>query len=192
MNAWVRVAILIILLTIICYLIIGQLPVLQKSVSSLPQKIDALFVTLTPMPSVTIKNTQGKCQIRDVLPDSSCTPGAIDPKVTQENIYQTICLKGYTQTIRPPVSYTNKLKLQQITDYGYTDKNPKSYEEDHLISLELGGAPADPKNLWPEPGASPNPKDEIENICNKKVCDGEITLAKAQQEIAINWQTACQ
>jgi hypothetical protein len=28
--------------------------------------------------------------------------------------------------------------------------NPKDYEEDHLISLELGGAPRDPKNLWPQ------------------------------------------
>jgi hypothetical protein len=84
------------------------------------------------------------------------------------------------------------LKLQQITDYGYADRNPKNYEEDHLISLELGGSPNDPKNLWPEPGSSPNPKDEIENLCNKKVCSGQITLTQAQHEIATDWQTACQ
>jgi hypothetical protein len=192
MNAWVRIAILITLLTIICYLIVGQLPFLQKSVSSLPQKIAVLFVTITPTPLVSIQSAQSKCQIKGVLPDSLCTPGAIDPKVTQDSIYQTICVKGYTATVRPPVSYTNKLKLQQITDYGYADRNPKNYEEDHLISLELGGSPSDPKNLWPEPGSSPNPKDEIENLCNKKVCSGQITLTQAQQEIASNWQTACQ
>lgn len=94
--------------------------------------------------------------------------------------------------MRPPVSYTNKLKMQQITAYGYTDKNPRDYEEDHLISLELGGNPTDPKNLWPEPGASPNPKDKIENLCHEKVCSGQITLEQAQQEIATDWPTACQ
>jgi hypothetical protein len=84
------------------------------------------------------------------------------------------------------------LKKQQILDYGYSDTNLKNYEEDHFISLELGGAPADPQNLWPEPGASPNPKDRIENLCHKKICNGEITLAQAQQQIATNWPTACQ
>ena len=38
----------------------------------------------------------------------------------------------------------------------------RDYEYDHLVPLELGGAPNDPRNLWPEPGASPNPKDELE------------------------------
>jgi len=71
------------------------------------------------------------------------------------------------------------------------DKNPRDYEEDHLISLELGGSPSDPKNLWPEPGRSPNPKDLIENLCHRKICNGEISLDKAQQEIAANWQIAC-
>ena len=82
--------------------------------------------------------------------------------------------------------------MQQIIAYGYTDKNPRDYEEDHLISLELGGNPTDPKNLWPEPGASPNPKDKIENLCHEKVCSGQITLGQAQQEIATDWPTACQ
>jgi hypothetical protein len=185
MSNWLRIAALIILLIIFCYLFIGQLPALQKSILT-------TFVIPTPTPSSIIKTIQGKCRIRGVLPDPSCTPGAIDEKVTQDNIYQTICVKGYTKTVRPPVSYTNGLKIQQITDYGYIDKNPKDYEEDHLISLELGGAPADPNNLWPEPGASPNPKDEIENLCNERVCNGEITLSQAQSEIAINWTTACQ
>lgn len=126
------------------------------------------------------------------MPDLNCTPGSTDPRVTQENIYQTICSKGYTQTVRPPVSYTNKLKFEQIEAYGYSDKNPRDYEEDHLIPLEVGGNPTDPKNLWPEPGDSPNPKDAIENLCNRKVCDREITLANAQLEIAANWTTACQ
>jgi hypothetical protein len=42
------------------------------------------------------------------LPDSSLTPGAINPEITQQNIQQTVCVKGYTKTIRPPTNYTNK------------------------------------------------------------------------------------
>jgi hypothetical protein len=125
------------------------------------------------------------------LPDKGCTPGATDPRVTQANIQQTICVSGYTATIRPPSSYTTNLKIQQIKEYGYTDINTSDYEEDHLIPLEVGGAPSDPANLWPEFGSIPNPKDKIENLCHQKVCDGQISLSEAQIEIASDWRTAC-
>ncbi|MET7980088.1 hypothetical protein ABZW44_45395 [Streptomyces mirabilis] len=85
------------------------------------------------------------------LPDSSCTPGSYNPNVTQSNIHSTICVSGWTDTVRPPTSYTNPLKAQGIIDYGYSDTNMSDYEEDHLVPLELGGAPRDPGNLWPEP-----------------------------------------
>ncbi len=137
-----------------------------------------------------IKTSQ--CQTNGALPDSNCTPGAIDQNVRQENIYQTICSKGYTKTVRPPVEYTEKLKIEQIKEYGYSDTSLRDYEEDHLIPLELGGNPSDPKNLWPEPIGSARQKDEIENLCNEKVCDGKISLIEAQKGIAGNWQTACQ
>ncbi len=137
-------------------------------------------------------SSTSSCHINGVLPDPNCTPGLVDPNVTQDTIFQTICVKGYTKTVRPPVDYTNKLKIQQIREYGYVDTNPRNYEEDHLISLELGGSPTDPKNLWPEPGASPNQKDTIENLCREKVCSDQLSLSEAQKEIATNWQTACQ
>jgi hypothetical protein len=82
------------------------------------------------------------------------------------------------------------LKTQQIKDYGYADTNLSSYEEDHLISLELGGSPKDPKNLWPEPYNIPNGarvKDKLENLLHKMVCNGSISLAEAQREIATDW-----
>jgi hypothetical protein len=71
------------------------------------------------------------------LPDPVLTPGAINPNVTQANIQQTVCVKGYTKTIRPPAHFTNKLKKRQIREYGYADRNPKHYEEDHLIALSI-------------------------------------------------------
>jgi hypothetical protein len=121
------------------------------------------------------------------LPDSACTPGVTDPAVTQADIAQTICNPGYTATVRPPADYTDKLKRQQIGDYGYTDSSMHDFEEDHLISLELGGDPRDPKNLWPEPHASFNEKDKVENYLHEQVCSGAMTLAQAQKEITANW-----
>ena len=50
------------------------------------------------------------------------------------------------------------------------------YQEDHLISLELGGHPTDPRNLWPEPYPRASEVDSIENDLNTKVCAGELTL----------------
>lgn len=189
MRIWSRTPFLVVLLAIICYFILKSLP---NQITTTPSIKTPTSVFPAATSAANLVNNSSKCRIRGVLPDSSCTPGTIDPKVTQDNLFQTICKKGYTQTVRPPVSYTNKLKVQQIMDYGYADKNLKDYEEDHLISLELGGSPTDPKNLWPEPGNSPNPKDKIENLCNQKVCDGQVSLSEAQMEIANNWTTACQ
>ena len=127
------------------------------------------------------------------LPDPHCTPGVVDPAITQDNIHQTICVSGWTSTVRPPVSYTEPLKLQQIKLYGYTDTNPADYEEDHFIPLELGGHPTDQQNLWPEPAKISNgfyQKDLVENKLHSEVCSGQISLHDAQVEIITNWTTA--
>jgi len=124
------------------------------------------------------------------LPDRNCTPGAIDPRVTQDNIHQTICVSGYTTTVRPPTSYTTPLKIKQMAAYGLTGTT-SDYEEDHLIPLEVGGNPTDPTNLWPEPYAEPNgarDKDKVENLLHSRVCSGQMTLADAQSLIATNWE----
>lgn len=126
----------------------------------------------------------------DLPPDS--TPGAINPNVTQATIDQTICVSGWTKTIRPPASYTNKLKLQQMKALGLTGK-PSDFEEDHEISLEIGGHPTDPKNLWPEHWAEPwgaHRKDAVETKLKHLVCNHTITLAEAQSAITTNWMAA--
>ncbi len=163
----------------------------QPTLSPTPSPI----VSSSPSASTNIPSSSGSfssgCHSLNGLPDPNCTPGVADPRVTQDNIYQTICVSGYTKTVRPSVSYTNKLKVEQIKEYGYSDTNTRDYEEDHLIPLEVGGSPTDPKNLWAESGSSPNPKDKIENLCHKLVCSYQISLSEAQKEIATNWYTAC-
>jgi hypothetical protein len=107
------------------------------------------------------------------------TPGVLNPDVTQATIHSTICVDGWTKTIRPPTSYTNELKQKQMRDYG-VGGSLSDYQEDHLISLELGGHPTDPRNLWPEPYPRASRVDAIENDLNDKVCSGELTLEDAQ------------
>jgi hypothetical protein len=111
--------------------------------------------------------------------DVERTPGVLNPDVAQANIDTTICKQGWTKTIRPPTSYTNDLKRKQIREYavgGALD----DYQEDHLISLELGGHPTDPRNLWPEPYPRASEVDSIENELNAKVCSGRLSLEQAQ------------
>ena len=133
-----------------------------------------------------------RCHSSHGLPDRRCTPGATYAKVTQKNIGRTICRSGWTGTVRPPESYTEKLKREQIAAYGYRDKNLGDYEEDHLIPLELGGSPRSVRNLWPEydAGKIPNPKDRAEDALRTAVCNGTAMLAPAQRAIARDWKTA--
>jgi hypothetical protein len=69
--------------------------------------------------------------------------------------------------------------VRQMRQYGEVGDLSK-YQEDHLISLELGGAPTDPRNLWPEPYPRASTVDTIENDLNAKVCSGELSLAEAR------------
>jgi len=115
-----------------------------------------------------------------IIADPVRTPGVLNPEVTQANIRSTICRHGWTTTIRPPTSYTNALKRKQIRQYGEAG-SLSDYQEDHLISLELGGNPTDPRNLWPEPYPRASDVDKTENELNSEVCSGQLTLAEAQQ-----------
>jgi hypothetical protein len=76
-----------------------------------------------------------------------------------------------------------------MKSYGFTD-SPSNYEFDHLIPLELGGAPDDMKNLWPEPhytSLNSYDKDRFENYLHDQVCSSAMDLKTAQDEIATNW-----
>lgn len=127
------------------------------------------------------------------LPDARLTPGAINPEVTQQNVHRTVCVKGFTRSIRPPAYFTNALKKSQIREYGYSDRNPRHYEEDHLVALSIGGHPTNERNLWPEPRDgewNADRKDELEFVLFKMVCNDEIALRTAQDEMARDWVSA--
>lgn len=131
------------------------------------------------------------------LQDINATPGAINPNVTQDNIRETICASGWTKAIRPPSSYTTKLKIKQLRSNGpyHNDLGASYFEEDHLIPLELGGHPTDERNLFPQQWDGPNgahEKDVLENRLKRLVCTGHVSLKEAQVAIATDWVTAYQ
>ena len=120
---------------------------------------------------------------RGIRASWTITPGVRNPAVTQATIRRTICLRGWTRTVRPPTGYTSSLKLQQMPVYREAGP-PSRYQEDHLISLELGGAPTDPRNLWPEPRPHAEDVDRTENDLHAAICSGRMTLAEAQRRIS--------
>ena len=123
------------------------------------------------------------CKARRGLPDKRCTPGTIFKTVTKNQI----CIPGYSKLVR---HVDVKTKDEVLKRYGITDSNSKSYEIDHLVSLQLGGS-NDIANLWPE-AASPVPgfheKDQVENLVHAKICKGELSLQEAAKQISANWQ----
>jgi hypothetical protein len=106
--------------------------------------------------------------------------------VRQSNIDATICRSGYTRTVRPPESITYREKRASMAAYA-DGTSTSEYEYDHLVPLELGGAPNDPRNLWPEPGTTPNPKDSLEDRLHRLVCAHSLSLSTAQRLIARDW-----
>jgi hypothetical protein len=115
--------------------------------------------------------------------------------VSQENIRTTICRAGWARMSRPASAYVRVVKQQQIERSGLAAMGMSDLVEDHLIPLELGGAPLDARNFWLQPrrpadGWCDRAKDALENRLKKLVCAGDIGLAEAQHAIAEDWIAA--
>jgi hypothetical protein len=141
--------------------------------------------TSTPSTGTAVLGKQTKtsgCVAQGEMPDSACTPGAVFPSATQ----QEICQSGYASSVR---NVPTSEKDQVYAEYGISHHSSGQYEVDHLVSLELGGS-NDIANLWPE-AAEPTPgfhqKDSVENFLHDQVCSGAMSLNDAQTQIATNW-----
>lgn len=152
----------------------------------------------TQMPSQTIKTMGqllGRAGPDGIYPD---VPGVIDPDTTG-NVAGTICNSSWsTKSIRPSVSVTDPIKTVALARYNQefgTSYVKADGELDHIISLELGGAPADTQNLYFEPyitqvngvQVGAHEKDKVENELHKEVCAGTLTLSEAQRIITSDW-----
>jgi hypothetical protein len=125
---------------------------------------------------------------------------ALNPDVTPETISRTICVSGWTATVRPPVSYTNKIKRQLMDAEGIPWERASELELDHAVNLGVGGSPTSPDNLrlqtwakeseWPQIDSDAHGKDAIEAFLQRAVCRSELPLAEAQTCIYSDWR-AC-
>jgi hypothetical protein len=171
-----------------------QLPNLGTFIPNFPDLGSLSGETATPVaqtpgaaPAFGKQTKTSGCVSANALPDSACTPGAIFPDVTKDQI----CVSGYSSNVR---NVPDSEKNQVYAEYAITQHTAGEYEVDHLVSLELGGS-NDISNLWPEP-ASPTPgfheKDKLENYLHDQVCSGAISLQEAQTEIATDLLAAYQ
>lgn len=133
-------------------------------------------------PPIGQRTKTSDCHVNGSLQDFACTPGAVIPTASVEQI----CTPGYAKQAR---NVPASLKRQVFREYRIDHHEPGEYEVDHLISLELGGS-NDIANLWPE-AAEPRPgfheKDRVENYLHKELCAGRISLQETQRQIATNW-----
>lgn len=154
-----------------------------------------------PTPTVSTVGKSGPGYIYPLV------PGAIDQETSNQDpqagisMWNTICNAGNwsTKSIRPPVSYTNGIKVDALATYNQTwgtNYTMGDGELDHLISIELGGSPTSTDNLWFEPYTTQvngvqivgaHEKDKVENLLHSEACGGEITLQRAQQIITTDW-----
>ena len=116
------------------------------------------------------------------IPDRERSPGVVYPYVTQDNIKETACVASWTRRVRPSSSYTTRLKVQQMREFGLAG-DIDHYDEDHLVPLCVGGHPRDPRNLWPQPVKGrwrSAIKDQLEASVCRAVCRGDMTLQEGQ------------
>lgn len=161
--------------------------------------VSTMVVALTAQPAAAV--TAPRCHVVDGKADRTCTPGALNPDVTQATIHSTICVPGWAAKVRPSATFTNRIKRQAMANYGIT--GPLSaVEGDHLEPIEDGGFPGDehnpddPRNLaqiWPESWTgTPNAhtKDVDENMVHRAICSGKMTLKQGQDFILAKWSHA--
>lgn len=124
------------------------------------------------------------CQPNGNMPDEACTPGAVFPAVTAEEI----CVPGYARKAR---NVPSSQKERIYATYGIKTHSVGEYNIDHLISLQLGGSNED-ANLWPQ-AAEPRPgyreKIKVENFLHAELCKGTIMLSEAQRLVGQHWRT---
>ena len=137
--------------------------------------IGVLLVALWPEPDVSEPVA---------IPRIDLTPGAVRTVAAAD-----VCAVAFSGNadVMPAV------QRQVFAQYGMPNAERRAFEVDYLITPALGGSD-DIRNLWPQPytGSRWNAyvKDALETRLREMVCSGQLDLATAQHEIAVNWIAA--
>ena len=138
----------------------------------------------TAAAAVTVPTPQTPVAFGDPAADRAPVPGSVaspGPTVAQ------LCSGGYVKKTTPSPAVTDPIKAAQLAAGNYADRDPSHYVEDQLVPVELGGAPTDQRNLWPQTTAIAAVKERDERRLHADVCAGRITLAGAQAQMVANW-----
>ena len=180
----------------------------KRSTSTATTSTSVPVVTSSPLPPSTIQpqvaTPPSDHAVKNgyaVVPRHDITPGAIDARVTQQNIHDTICTDDWVRKNMPPPSYMTPTKTKQIAAYGYSTYAVENFDLDHLVPLELGGDPTALANLWPLPweskeaklvpaGWGAETKHALETHLRREVCSGRMSLEDARRAVAGDWINA--
>jgi hypothetical protein len=103
--------------------------------------------------------------------------------LTQASIQKTVCMPGWTASVRPSASFTGGIKRRMLRQAGLKPSEGANYELDRFVPLALGGHPRSLENLWLQPWAgewSAKHKDRLERSLQVAVCAGKVSLSAAR------------
>lgn len=113
-----------------------------------------------------------------------------DPRVRQDSIGATVCVRGYTRRQRPAHRHTRRIKMQRLAAMGLGPEHAGRYQLDHRLPMILGGAAADPVNLVLQERGEAGAKDGIERKLGCLVCAGALTIDAARTALMADWRAA--
>jgi hypothetical protein len=151
----------------------------------------SVTVSATPTPA---SHSPSPTPTRTPSPVEDVLAGRTNPKVTPDTVQTTICVAGYTATIRPPYSETSKAKAALIAREHPGDPM-SAWILDHIVPLEGGGAPGsatDLRNFMLQAPAESHVKDRLEDEMRDDICSGRVPLHTAQVAMADGWQDYAQ
>ena len=147
----------------------------------------------------------GSCHYRGsglyTQPDPRCSPGALNPAVTQANIEQTICRPGgYTASVRPPETVTEPEKRALMAAYDNrgdpvgrrtgSHRQPWRRRSGERSEEPVSGARLSarlPHQLLPEPQGPPRGSTAPTRVCRAALADP--SAGGARQRLAGGVQT---
>ena len=115
---------------------------------------------------------------------------ALNPDVSQATIESTICVHGYSKSVRPGHAYARGIKIKLMAERGYGIAELLTHRLDHIVPLCLGGHPRDVSNLTVQPVWESYRKDRIEAKLQCLVCTGQVALDVAQRAVSDDWLAA--
>jgi hypothetical protein len=119
--------------------------------------------------------------------DPSCTPGELDPAVT-ENSAQTVCTGAWVTAAsrrQPPPSTLDKLLIEY-----QLPGNPVTYALARVVPVEDGGSPTSMENLYPLPlngFGGEQTRTAVAAQLHDEICSHKITVTQAAKTLEGDW-----